>query len=539
MKYLLPLLSFALFAAPGCNQDSQNSSATASAADASTTSAEAAPSHTANLELFVMAKCPYGIQVENALVPVKQKLGDGLNISVNYIGKGSPGSLTSMHGPDEVTGDIAQLCADNQMPKGNFDFIACMDKDPRSIGTNWKDCGIQLGLDLDALTTCVNGDDGQKMLADSFQEADKRGAHGSPTMFLDGKPYTGGRRSNDFMRTICGTYGADAPQACAEIPPPVQVSAIFLSDQRCDKCDIHPLEPKLRGALPGLEVKYVDYSSEEGKALWQKEKAADSSFGMLPTVLLDPAVEKADGYSSLKRYVRTVGDYRELRLGGKFDPTAEICDNGIDDDGNGAIDCKDSGCDGAMECRQAIPKQVDLFVMSHCPYGAKALIATNDTMKHFGGDMNVKVHYIGNDSNGTLSSMHGPTEVDDDIREVCAQKHYPGKFMAYNACISKDYRNADWKACAKDAGISTDTVQSCFDGEGKDLLRASFAESQKLGISSSPTFLANNKRMFHALAAKDVQKQFCTDNPGMAGCSGDVTTDAASSAPVPAGSCGG
>ena len=36
----------------------------------------------AKLEMFVMSQCPYGVQVENAIAPVKQQLGDKLEVQI-------------------------------------------------------------------------------------------------------------------------------------------------------------------------------------------------------------------------------------------------------------------------------------------------------------------------------------------------------------------------------------------------------------------------------------------------------------------------
>lgn len=269
--------------------------------------------------------------------------------------------------------------------------------------------------------------------------------------------------------------------------------------------------------------------------------AADPTFKMLPAVLLDPAVEKdADGYTALQKYLTPVGKYRALKVGGKFDPTAEICDNTVDDDANGQADCADAACAPTLTCRPTTPKTLDLFAMSHCPYGAKAMLAAEAMLPSFGDDVELRVHFIGNEKDGALSSMHGQAEVDDDIREICAMTKYPkdDQFVKFLGCISRDYKAADWKACATSAGMSPDVIQACFDGEGKDLLRKSFAEADALKITSSPTFLVNNHRTFNAVAADKLQAQYCQDNPGLAGCASVVQVDAAAAAPVPAGSCG-
>jgi hypothetical protein len=263
--------------------------------------------------------------------------------------------------------------------------------------------------------------------------------------------------------------------------------------------------------------------TDEGKALYKELQASDSSFKFLPTILVngEEVVRDTEGYTALQSYMNPIGMYRSLRLEGKFDPTAEICDNGgIDDDGDGKVDCADDQCKSAKACREAKAKTLDMFVMSHCPYGAQAMVAANDVVDHFGKDLTLNVHFIGQIQGDTLSSMHGQAEVDEDIREVCAAAKYPknNQFAKYLACRSKDLRNADWQTCAKSSGMDEKVIAKCVETEGKDLLRKSFEFASSLQIGASPTFLANNRREFNAVDAASLQKQFCADNPTLDGC---------------------
>lgn len=510
---LSPLLALAA----GCQKKDTPTTTTSTATAVSMTPVPGAPT----LELFVMSKCPYGVQVENAVIPVKKQLGGAFDLKIFFIGDGTAGSLTSMHGPPEVTGDLVQVCAAQLAPDKYLDLIACQNKNPRVLESTWKECATEAGIDAAALDKCQSGDEGQKLLAASFEEARKRGATGSPTMFLNGKPYQGGRKSRDFLKAICAEQ-KEKSAACSDIPEAPVVHAVFFSDKRCKECNIAPLESRLKSELGGLTVKNVDYMTDEGKALYAELVAAEPTFKMLPTVLLDPEVEKdADGYKAVKQYLRKVGKYQELQVGGKFDPTAEICDNTTDDNGDGKADCADPTCKEAMVCREAKPKTLDLFVMSHCPYGAKALIAANDVVDHFGSDLTLNVHYIGDENDGKLASMHGQPEVDDDIREVCAIKHYAKdhQYMKFLACISADYKNADWKACAKSSNMAEKVLEDCFNGEGKELLSKDFAVARTMKIDASPTFIVNNRREFNAVDPAGIQKEFCQDNPDVKRCS--------------------
>jgi hypothetical protein len=524
--------------ASSCQREEGGKQAASTAKDGneSAVAASGAP----KLELFVMSQCPYGVQVVNAAAEAKKQLGSAMDLQIQFIGDGAPGSFNSLHGPNEVKGDLVQVCAFKHAPTRALGMITCQNKNPKEVAENWRDCAKQVGIDAGELEKCANGDEGGKLLAASFAEAKKRGASGSPTMFIAGQPYEGGRKPRDFVKATCGATKGAKPEACAKIPEPPKVSAVFLSDKRCEECDITRLEPRLRSELGGLTVKHVDYGTDEGKALYKKLVAADASFKTLPAVLLGPEVKNdKDGYATLEHYMRPIGDYLELRLGGQWDPTAEICGNTTDDDGDGKADCKDDGCASFLGCRPSKNKKLDLFVMSQCPYGAKAMIAAKEFSDHFKGDVALDVHFIGNVQGDQLSSLHGPAEVDEDVRERCAIEHYSkdNQFLRYLACRSRDYKNAEWKPCAEEAGMDAAVIQKCFDGNGKQLVTQSFAFAESLKIGASPTFIVNNKRDFNAITASQIQQEYCKDNPSLAACKDTIAEPAAPAgqAQAPAG----
>ena len=501
-----------------------------------TRSVEGAP----KLELYVMSQCPYGTEVVDAVAAAHEQLAGAVNLDIQFIGDGQAGNLQSMHGPNEVAGALAQVCAMEIAPDRYLQMITCQNENARQVATNWRPCAEKAGIDADTLAGCMEGDHGQELLAASFDRAKQKGADGSPTIFLDGEPYTGGRKPRDFLKAICSATKGEKPAACNNIPEPPRVTATFLSDKRCKECDIRGVEGKLKGMLGGLVVTHMDYGTPEGKALYQQLVAAGGN-KHLPAILLGAEVEKdTEGYPGLKRFIHAAGDFRELALGGEFDPTAEICDNSIDDDGNGKSDCADTGCGATLGCRPAKAGALDLFVMSQCPYGAKAMIAASEFVEHMGDDVKLNVHFIGDERDGKLMSMHGPAEVDEDIRERCAVEKYGKKhqFMKYLACRSKDYKNGEWKPCAEEAGMKPEVLQACFDGEGKALLKKSFDYAKELKFGASPTFLVNNKREFNAIVASDIQRQFCQDNPGKSGCKDVIPTVAGDpAAQAPAGQC--
>jgi 2-hydroxychromene-2-carboxylate isomerase len=470
------------------------------------------------VDLYVMSMCPYGVQAENAFAPVVEKLGPALDLRIEYIAGEEGGKLVSLHDEPEVKGDIAQLCALKIAPDRGFRMILCQNKSPREIPGNWEQCAKEVGLDVEAMRRCYTTAEGQDLLRASSKRAEAAKAEGSPTIHIAGKAYEGRRRGGDMLRAICAELAGAKPAACTELKPNVSVNVTLLSDTRCKPCsNIEKILPQLKGVFPGLKHTLVDYGTPEGKKLY-----TESGVKLLPAVLFDASLDgDPEGKQELGKYLKPAGTHQQLLVGGKFDPTAEICDNGKDDNGDGKIDCADPQCKEQLVCRPETKKRVDVFVMSQCPFGVRALDAMKEVLKNFAGQgVAFGVHYIATAAPDGFRSLHGQPEVDEDIRGVCAIKHYGAnlKFMDYIWCRSPNISSPDWKGCAKN-GIDAKVIEACSTGpEGKKLLAENIQLAEKLGVEASPSWLANNKFPFSGIDAESIKKNLCKNNAGLKGC---------------------
>ncbi|MFO8070985.1 MAG: GILT family protein [Polyangia bacterium] len=490
------------------------------------------------LDFHIMSKCPFGVKVMQAITPVLEKMGDNIDFNVYYIGKKKNGELTSMHGEKEVMGNKLQLCAEDI---GDFDqwlsFVKCMNDDWRKIPEGWEQCAESSQLDVAKMKACAEGEQGEKLLAESFAKSREKKATGSPTIFLGDEPYRGGRSEHSFGRAICAVFEGEKPAYCDEIPAPVKVPVTVVADKRCKGrgCDPKRFLAFITHTFEGAEIKELDYSDEEGKKLFEK-----SDLEYLPIAVFGPEVEKEEaGYNRLKRRLKPMEGSDELvyPLGRKWDPTAEICDDGKDNTGNGKVDCEDESCQGKKVCREEIPNKLDLFAMSQCPYGVRTVDAMQEVLENFGkdrGKIDFSIEFIGRERDGRLTSMHGQGEVDEDKRQLCAQKHYGKnyKFMDYVLCRNEAYRKNrgkepqgnEWVACAT-GGINAEVIRKCAEGEeGEELLAASFQKASDLGITGSPNWLLNNKFEMHGRNAEAIKNGFCAKNEGLAGCEKELSS---------------
>jgi len=166
-------------------------------------------------DLYVMSQCPYGVQMEDALKPVMGALRENVKLDINFIASENGGVFSSMHGQQEVEGDIIHLCAKKYYPATYLDFIYCQNKNPRNFKRTINECAAQSNMDAEKIASCSESQEGQELLSASIKEADSAGARGSPTMYINNNPYNGGRDSASLFNAICSAF-TQKPKACGE-----------------------------------------------------------------------------------------------------------------------------------------------------------------------------------------------------------------------------------------------------------------------------------------------------------------------------------
>jgi len=199
--------------------------------------------------------------------------------------------------------------------------------------------------------------------------------------------------------------------------------------------------------------------------------------------------------------------------------------------------------------KQAVP-EVNLFVMSFCPYGTQAEQLMKPVVDLLGSSTNLAIRFIVNVQGTTvdsIQSLHGVNEVAEDLRQVCIMKYYNqttywNYIMQFDSnCPSyvNDAAQLDtcWKAAANKYGIDTAKIQSCANStDAINLLKADEALTNQYGVSGSPTLIINGATYNGARSSDAFNQAICsgfTTKP--AGCSQNVTSTAAN---VASGACG-
>ena len=478
--------------------------------------APAAAQKKVKVVFHVMSQCPYAVQAENGFLPVYKKLRRHVDWRLEYIGTDKNGQLESMHGHSEVQGDMLQLCARKVSTRGWTTFLDCQNQSWRKIPANWKACANMAGINVGKMRRCYQGTKGQDLLRRSFLRSKAARAHGSPTIMINGKAHSGGRSERDFTAAVCRAMThRRKPAVCRQIPPEPVVMATALSDRRCPKCDKRIAEVERimkKRFFPKLQVTRLDWSSPKAKKLYRI-----LGLSSLPTMVFDHNADRASKFNAIKRFMKQHGRYWVLTgIGVTHDPNKEICNNKVDDTGNGKVDCADAQCSQDMLCRKRVPRKLDLFIMSQCPYGVRAVNSLKEVLPHFRGRLRLDIHYIATKTASGFSALHGRSEVEENIRQLCAKKHYGkrNRYLSYLWCryTGNAWRSDDWKPCAT-GGISPLVIERCANGaEGRALLEQDIKLAKGLQISASPTWLTNNRHKFNGISPRQIWTGVCKRN---------------------------
>ena len=133
--------------------------------------------------------------------------------------------------------------------------------------------------------------------------------------------------------------------------------------------------------------------------------------------------------------------------------------------------------------------ELDVYVVSGCPYGLQIQRAIAQAVSEAPEIADyVKVRYIGSVSGNTITSMHGDSEAQENLRQICIREEQPAKYWSYISCYIKA-GNTD--SCLASSGVDSSAVSACMSDTGRGVAYASedFGLSSQYGVSGSPTLM--------------------------------------------------
>lgn len=147
---------------------------------------------------------------------------------------------------------------------------------------------------------------------------------------------------------------------------------------------------------------------------------------------------------------------------------------------------------------------VEIFVMSHCPYGTQIEKGILPVLKLLKDKVDFNLRFV-------YYAMHGEKEVKEQLNQYCIQKEQNDKLLPYLECFLGD---GDGKKCLAEAKIDTAKLDACAettDAEFKvsenlndqskwlsgsyPLFNIDKALNDKYGIGGSPGFVLNGQEM--------------------------------------------
>lgn len=148
------------------------------------------------------------------------------------------------------------------------------------------------------------------------------------------------------------------------------------------------------------------------------------------------------------------------------------------------VDSQDTNND-SQDTNTEVPKtskpKVELFVMTHCPYGTQAEKGMIPVIKALGNKADIKIRFV-------HYFMHGDQEEAETYNQVCIREEQNVKYLPYLECFLEDGNST---RCLAKAGISTGMLNTCLKDKAKTYYAADSALSNQYGVQGSPTLVVN------------------------------------------------
>jgi len=172
------------------------------------------------LDVFIMSYCPYGLQMQKAVLPVMALLGDKAEINFKWVNY-------AMHGQKEVEENTRQYCIEKDFHSQYLDYATCF-----TASGDAASCIAQAGIDSAALDSCIAEADAEFNITGLYNDQSTwlgsyppymvdndenllYGVRGSPTVVLNGQTLSVNRSPEDVKKAVCCSFN-EMPEECSQ-----------------------------------------------------------------------------------------------------------------------------------------------------------------------------------------------------------------------------------------------------------------------------------------------------------------------------------
>ena len=152
--------------------------------------------------------------------------------------------------------------------------------------------------------------------------------------------------------------------------------------------------------------------------------------------------------------------------------------------------------------RGPMKPEVELFVMSYCPFGVQAEQELLPFFETYGDTINFKLRFIVGKEEASaenagedirFTSLHGEPELIENKRQMVIAELYPDKLFDYLLCRA-DHLEEAWVHCAKDVGLDVGRIAEAVESQKITLdLVEEIQRKEALDIKGSPTLVIDGR----------------------------------------------
>jgi len=233
-------------------------------------------------------------------------------------------------------------------------------------------------------------------------------------------------------------------------------------------------------------------------------------------------------------YKKGIGLYEvQMKLGGKADTTAFLSKDGkyfikeavsLEEirkkrEAQEVATLKEAERKKNLKAPKTKKPEVDVFIMSHCPFGTQVQKGFLPVMKTLGQKADIEFKFVD-------YLMHGKKELDENLNQYCIEKEGTKKHLSYLECfLGSSGEVADSTRCMKEAGISENKIKMCttsmdkkfsFSDKLKDKSRKypifdlHKEDNDKYDVKGSPTVVVNGTILEPNRDANSILKAVCS-----------------------------